>query len=51
LAFGFVAREAGALEVVSMTGDVRAKLFVEFGIELGAMEEEREELAEVGKHG
>ena len=49
LAFGFVAGKARALEVVSMAGDVRAKFFVEVGIELRTMEDARDEFAEIGE--
>jgi hypothetical protein len=41
---------AGALEFIGVASDVGAKFFVEVGIELRAMEEGREKLAEIREH-
>ena len=48
-ALGFLARESGALEILGLTGDVRANFLLEFADGPGAMKDGREQLAEIGK--
>src|SRR5271170_118160 len=47
LALGFRAREAGALEVVGVAGDVRTEFFVEVAVCVGAVEERGEQEAQI----